>query len=301
MMQKPKTLLADPDKSLKEIMIDLLSTKMNIDYAPTIYKAEELCEEKEYNLLISEIDFPGENALDFIKKVKQRLPNIMVVIITGKATVEKAVSALRLGTTDFMQKPFSIEDLALMIDRFFAITANMKGDYDLLENLSEEKRTFILNTNFNLINSFINEIIEIIKRFIGSEKKITMGIRLALYEMLINAMEHGNLGITSKEKKELINSTPNYLEFLNKKAFSVPYNKKKVWFTYHYKNKKISFTIKDEGSGFDTSKISQNKEEFLEGLSGRGIFLSKIQMDSIEYNKIGNSVTMTKDLSLIKN
>ncbi|MDH5719548.1 MAG: response regulator [Spirochaetia bacterium] len=293
---KPKVLLVDPNIALYEIISELLSEKMHVNYAPSAKEALILNKKENFDLLISEIELPDEDALDFIKIIKENSPNIMVVVTTEKATVEKAVSAVRLGTLDFIQKPFTIEELAVLIDRFFALTSNKQSDYDLLANLLEEKRMFILPTKLDMVNTFVNEIIDVVKRLSNMDKKTTLGMRLAIYEMIFNAMEHGNLGITYEEKKELLETQPNYLEYLKKRALEPQYKDKKVIFTYIYEKNKISFIIEDEGTGFDVSTIPSLKEELNDGLHGRGIFLSKVNMTNIEYNEKGNKVTITKIL-----
>jgi anti-sigma regulatory factor (Ser/Thr protein kinase) len=137
----------------------------------------------------------------------------------------------------------------------------------------------------------------IISRFAGLDKKTTLTLRLAVYEMLVNAMEHGNLEIDYDMKKNLLEEVIDYQRFLNDRANQEPYRNRKVRVTYQYDRDAISFTITDEGKGFDVSKVpNPHSSENLERLNGRGIFISRVNMTRVTYNEKGNSVTLYKEL-----
>lgn len=299
-MNKPQTLIVDPDPVVLELLNEILSSKMQLSFAKDINEAMKLCWEQEYTLVISEIAFEdGNNSIEFIEKLKKKTPNTQIIIMSEKATVDIAIAALRAGAMDFLKKPFTIEDIALLIEKFFSITNLRETDYSLLESMTEEKRTFILSTDFSIINPFINELISIISRFRGMTKKTLLVIRLSVYEMLINAMEHGNLEIDYEEKKNLLETVVDYQAYLQERARSERYQKRKVWVSYHYEQNQISFTITDEGKGFDVTKIPSPKDqENMENLNGRGIFISRVNMDSITYNEKGNVVRLAKKLDL---
>ncbi|MCB1147882.1 MAG: response regulator, partial [Leptospiraceae bacterium] len=291
--------IVDSDPIVHELMREILTSKMSIDSARTLDEAMKLCWEREYTLILTEIQFAEtQSAINFIEKIKRKMPNTQIVVMTGKATVENAVAALRAGAMDFLTKPFSIEDIALLIEKFFLITNIRETDYSLLDAMIEEKRSFALPTDFSLINPFLNEMMTIITRFPGMNKKILLIIRLSVYEMLVNAMEHGNLEIDYQMKKDLLEEVTDYQEYLQKRAANEPFLSRKVWLSYHYETTQISFTITDEGKGFDVSKIpSPRDEENMENLNGRGIFITRVNMDAITYNDKGNIVRLVKILN----
>ena len=174
---------------------------------------------------------------------------------------------------------------------------NKKSDYDLLDTIIEEKRTFELPTDFHLINPFLNELLDMMKRFVPLEKKTMLSIRLSIYEMLVNAMEHGNLEINYEDKKLLLEKIPDYQRYLQERAQAEPYSGRKVWLTYLMQNKSLLITIEDEGKGFDTSSLpSPVADNSLSDLNGRGIFITKVNMDEVNYNEKGNKVTLVKQL-----
>lgn len=70
-----------------------------------------LVRRNEYEFVFTDLKMPGMDGLDVAKAVKHLLPDIDVAIITGYATVESAVSAMKYGAVDYVQKPFTEDEL----------------------------------------------------------------------------------------------------------------------------------------------------------------------------------------------
>ncbi|MCS6984370.1 MAG: ATP-binding protein [Leptospiraceae bacterium] len=300
-MPKAKALILDSDEATTEILQELLSQKLESHGAKDAKEALERCLEHEYDLIFTEIDNNGKSGVSVIEELKRKQPNALIIAMSYKPTVEQAISAIRQGAMDFLAKPFSVEDVALVMEKYFSMTTSSLAEFNLIENLAEEKRTFVLPTDFLILNPFLNEVLNMLKRFPGVDKRTLLSLRLCLYEMLVNSMEHGNLEIDYQTKKEILEKTLDYHKFLQERAQMPPYRDRKIVFSYQYANDKLTFTITDEGPGFDVSKIpSPLDEKNLESLSGRGIFITRINMDEVYYNEKGNSVTLTKKLSYSK-
>lgn len=296
-MQKPPVLIIDPDLALQEILGDILRNRFRIFCANSIAESGEVMAGEDPHLIFIEMSLAGEEPIQFIERTKKSKTNTQFIVITDNATVENAVSALRHGALDFLKKPFEIDDIARIVEKFFSLTANREADYDIYSSIIEESRTFELATDFSIVSTFMSEIMHIISRFGGIDKKTTLTLRLALYEMLVNAMEHGNLEIDYEMKKNLLEEVMDYQRFLTDRANKEPYRNRKVRVTYRYNKKSIEFNITDEGKGFDVSKVpNPHSSENLERLNGRGIFISRVNMTRVTYNDVGNSVTLYKEL-----
>ncbi len=77
-----------------------------VETAETGEQAVELIETNQYNLLIVDKNLPGISGLEVVKLARQIQPHTEVIIITGYASYQSAVSALRLGVFDYLEKPF---------------------------------------------------------------------------------------------------------------------------------------------------------------------------------------------------
>lgn len=73
--------------------------------------------EKSYDIVLVDLMMPGIGGLDLIKKIHEIDPEIIVVIITGYATIETAVEATKRGAYDYLPKPFTPETLAILVKR----------------------------------------------------------------------------------------------------------------------------------------------------------------------------------------
>jgi len=297
-MQKPPVLIIDPDLALQEILGEILKNRFRIFVANSIAESQNIMQGEDPHLIFIELQLPGEDAIEFIERSKRSKSNTQFIVITDNATVENAVTALRHGALDFLKKPFEIDDIARIVEKFFSLTANREADYDIYSSIVEEARTFELATDFSIVSTFMSEIMHIISRFARIDKKTTLTIRLSLYEMLVNAMEHGNLEINYDMKKNLLEEVMDYQRYLSDRANESPFKDRKVRVSYKFDTRSISFTITDEGKGFDVSKVpNPHATENLERLNGRGIFISRVNMTSVTYNDKGNSVTLYKELS----
>jgi two-component system phosphate regulon sensor histidine kinase PhoR len=73
--------------------------------------------EKSYDLILVDLMMPGIGGLDLIKKIHEIDPEIIVVVITGYATIETAVEATKRGAYDYLPKPFAPETLSVLVKR----------------------------------------------------------------------------------------------------------------------------------------------------------------------------------------
>ncbi|GAM71635.1 sigma-54 dependent response regulator [Vibrio sp. JCM 19236] len=88
-----------------------------VDSASSVAEAEALKADNHYDLIILDINLPGETGVEWLTRFSaQDRPND-VIFMTGYADLETAISALRLGATDFILKPFSLEQMMSSVSR----------------------------------------------------------------------------------------------------------------------------------------------------------------------------------------
>ena len=118
-------------------------------------------------------------------------------------------------------------------------------------------------------------------------------VKLTLEELLTNAMEHGNAGMTFDEKTELQDQGRSIQDFVDERMRLSPWVGRKVTLAYGISPRSSRFTITDEGDGFDTALLPRRGEEMDVDLEhGRGIFLSMHSADNLAYNDKGNEVAV---------
>ena len=122
-------------------------------------------------------------------------------------------------------------------------------------------------------------------------------IRVAVREIIINAIEHGNLAITFEEKSREM-SGENYLQYLNDRQRDPRFKDRSVTIHYHVDGDRVIYTITDEGKGFDYRKFLSGEVDANASMlaHGRGITLAKNIFDEIRFNESGNEVYLVKML-----
>ena len=126
---------------------------------------------------------------------------------------------------------------------------------------------------------------------ISSDKK--MHLQLALAELIVNGIEHGNCNVSYDEKTDFMMDGGSVVELVAEKCRNKKIAKKKVHFDWETRNDITKYIIRDEGDGFDVeelNKVLKSQDEF--SLHGRGIKMAKKLSKELYYNKKGNQVTI---------
>jgi len=112
---------------------------------------------------------------------------------------------------------------------------------------------------------------------------------LGISELLINAVEHGNLGISYAEKSRLMEQGGWEDEI--ERRLSIPeFSAKKVKVKLERQQHEMRLTIVDDGAGFDCSRFMQISAERAFDPNGRGIAMSRMSFDALEYKGKGNEL-----------
>ena len=85
-------------------------------------RALEILKREEVDYLVCDLNMPGLNGLLLLEQAKKLLPNLGVIIMTGYATIESAVQAMKLGATDYLVKPFLNDQIVKIIAKLARIT-----------------------------------------------------------------------------------------------------------------------------------------------------------------------------------
>ncbi|MCQ2600482.1 MAG: cyclic nucleotide-binding domain-containing protein [Treponema sp.] len=117
-------------------------------------------------------------------------------------------------------------------------------------------------------------------------------LQIALSELLNNALEHGNLEISYEEKSKWMEENGEIVSLIEQKRHDPKFSNRKIGISYILNQDFCSFTISDDGNGFDWRKYTQKQAEESTELHGRGIQLSGEMVGTLSYNDKGNKVTL---------
>lgn len=107
-----RILVVDDDAVFREELSDLLRDDHHtVAPVPSVAKALEGLEHDEFDVVLTDLKMPRQSGLDLLREIRDRWPRTLVVMLTGFATVETALEAMKLGAFDYVRKPFRIEQV----------------------------------------------------------------------------------------------------------------------------------------------------------------------------------------------
>jgi DNA-binding NtrC family response regulator len=117
-MDNYRILFVDDDKDILMMVEQYLNMQgYNISTVNSGLKALDLVKQQDVHIIFTDYKMPEFNGLELLAAVKKYNPEIEVIIVTGYGSMESAVQAMKFGSYDYLQKPFKLDHLKLIIDR----------------------------------------------------------------------------------------------------------------------------------------------------------------------------------------
>jgi DNA-binding NtrC family response regulator len=107
-----KVLLVDDEEDFLEIMSERMTARgMEVSTCKSAEEAIDQINEENFDAIILDFMMPGMDGFQALKQIKAKRPELQIILLTGHATVEKGVEAMKMGATDFLEKPADIDAL----------------------------------------------------------------------------------------------------------------------------------------------------------------------------------------------
>jgi len=111
-------LLVDDEPNVRTVFSDVLKrVGYRVKAVENGHKAIKEVEEKAYNLALVDLRMPNMDGIEVLENIKKTKPEVPVIIYTGYGSITTAVEAMRKGAADYLNKPFSPEELKLVIKK----------------------------------------------------------------------------------------------------------------------------------------------------------------------------------------
>jgi len=160
MMKKVKVLIVDDEAIVRDALSDWLKDiGYQIFTAENGYKALEVIEKEKPGIMIADLVMPGMDGIELMKKAKARQPNIEVIIITAYASIPTAITAMKEGAYDYIEKPFCPERAELLIKKLAEHQELVEENLSLRQKLEDRYRF----ENIIAKSSKMQRVIEVIK------------------------------------------------------------------------------------------------------------------------------------------
>lgn len=107
-----KVLLVDDEEDFLEVMAERMKARgIDVTTSSTALEALDMIEKESYDAIILDFMMPDMDGFQTLQAIKERRPESQIILLTGYATVEKGVEAMKMGATDFIEKPADLEKL----------------------------------------------------------------------------------------------------------------------------------------------------------------------------------------------
>ena len=285
----PWVLLVDDEAFNLEILEELLN-----DYGyqtDSAANGREACEilaanPEKYAVILLDRMMPEMGGMEVTEFIKQHpvLKNTPIIMQSAKAAKQDIKDGLSSGILYYLTKPFGKKELISIVDS----AVNFYFDYQgLLAQMSQAQQAPALPGSVEVRTFDDAKQCAISLAMLASDpEKIVMG----LYELIINAIEHGNLGI-GYELKSGMESIDIWMQEIEKR-FDLPENRnKKVKVEFSENQGELVFKITDEGKGFDYREFLEISTSRCLNTTGRGIAVARVLcFEGLEYVEPGNQV-----------
>ncbi|MDY7036401.1 MAG: response regulator [Thermodesulfobacteriota bacterium] len=112
-----KILIIDDDKAIADILKELLADGMRLlDVCYDGLSAIENMKKRIYDLIIVDLIMPGAGGLEILKYAKKINLDVIVIIMTGYASLETAIMAIKEGAYDYIRKPYKLEEFKIVVE-----------------------------------------------------------------------------------------------------------------------------------------------------------------------------------------
>ena len=289
-----KVLLVDDDKELLSYMKTIVDRQGHeVCTAGNGLLGLEAFDKFYPDVVISDIQMPQKDGLSLLAEIRKRNKDTIVIMVTGAGSELSAIEALRLGANNYLRKPVNRKEVRSLLYKYEIVVGERAIDQEILNFIVTQNLTMTIDNRVRLSTRVANFLA---RQASGIIDDASLDITLGLDELLLNAIEHGNLEISYEEKENAL-AEPHGLNTLYAERIDNPeLNKRRVYIEFNAdQDGKCEWIIRDDGNGFDWTTIPNPLEEDnLVNPSGRGIFLSQLAFDELDYLEKGNIVRAVK-------
>jgi DNA-binding NtrC family response regulator len=134
-------LLIDDEEQFLKVLGERLETRgLKVNTVTSGEDALTLIDDKNYDAIVLDLAMPGIDGIETLKLLKEKKPDLEIIMLTGHATVQKGVEAMKLGADDFLEKPV---ELSVLLER---ISEAKNKRILILEKKSQEALKKIIST-----------------------------------------------------------------------------------------------------------------------------------------------------------
>jgi len=261
-------------------------------YAGNGREALDVLARERPDVVVTDLQMPEMDGLELVLEVRIRYPLVPVILMTAHGSEDLAARALLGGAASYVPKRDLVRDLPETVEAVLEAAQAKRDHKRITECLTRTESHFVLDNDPTLISPLVGYLKDNVFRMSGSDETGLIQTTVALREAVLNAMEHGNLELDTAVRDQ---DEDAYRALLQERRGQKPYSDRRVHVMARVTPAEAVWTIRDEGKGFDVSRLpSPTDASNLETRTGRGLLLMQTFMDEVRFNGSGNEVTLVR-------
>jgi CheY-like chemotaxis protein len=293
-MRTLRALVVDDEPDVRSILAALIRRHgFEVTEGADGEEAVRVRAERRPDAIFLDVMMPKMTGLEALERIREEDPDVPVVIVSANHDEQTAEAALRLGAVNFVHKPFDKEEIGFVVRR---LRAAMDEDADVapVADLLQERRTVLaLGNEPALVAKVVAFLGRELRAHYPAHHVPATEVKLALYEAIANAIEHGNLEIGFDEKTRAVSTPEGMAGLIERRRGEAPYRDRRVRIEASYAPSEVTYRVRDGGPGFARAQIESRPFD-LTALHGRGLLLIRHYMPNVAWNAEGNEITMSR-------
>jgi CheY-like chemotaxis protein len=244
------------------------------------------------SVVLTDLDKTDDCGLDLVDSIRGTHPSVPIVLLTAAGNEQLALQALRRGAASYVPKAELAAELAGSLEQVVAAAKATLNRQRLLRYLTRVETELELENDPTLIPPLVSHVQEQMAILNVCDQNDLIRVGVALEEVLLNGMYHGNLEVDSRLRQE---DDDLFHKQIVERRQQTPFRDRRLRFTARLTADRAEFVVADDGPGFDPTALPDPTDPAnLETVGGRGLLLVRTFMDEAQFNPAGNRVTLVK-------
>lgn len=170
-----RILVVDDENGPQEVLkIALTSQGFQVKVAKSGHQACQMFDGEGFDLVLTDMKMPGMSGIELLREIRERSPETIVIFMTGYASLDSAIEAVREGAYDYLTKPFRIEELYIVVknavERIKLIKENkklfneLKGVHQKVKEIPFPEISGGENRNLEILQALQRQLLQIYTR-----------------------------------------------------------------------------------------------------------------------------------------
>lgn len=264
--------------------------RARVVYAENGVKALEIVKNLRPDLVLTDLNMPEMDGLELVESIRRLYPSVPVMLMTAHGSEEIALQALRRGAASYVPKRTLATELVETVRQIVELSWAGEQQRRIFGSWQRLGIEFRLENDSGLIPPLVSHLQQYHSGNPVYDETESIRVGVALQEALRNAMHHGNLELDSDMRRQ---NAEAYYRIAAERQRQSPYVSRRVLFTVNESIEESRFVIRDEGAGFNPDSVVDplNADNLLKPC-GRGLFLIRMFMTEVHFNRKGNEITL---------